>query len=123
MVTWIVTIVDTDTHAVETITETIVEAICMLTAELALMDHATLTLIHHVPGMDMDTHAEIMTTTMIAMDTIMEVVIHQAHHAETASESTSIDTETTVMTTVEDMVTWIVTTMDTDTHAVETITE
>merc|ERR1712142_342116 len=69
------TSIDTDTHAVETITETIVEAICMVTAELALTAHATLMLIHHATDMDMVTHAEDLTTTVTAMDTITEMVI------------------------------------------------
>merc|ERR1711970_1500484 len=69
-----------------------------------------------------DTHAVDLITTTIATDTSETTDTHQAPHVEMVCTCTTMTIVVIAMTTVEDMVTWIVTTTDMLLHATEIIT-
>merc|ERR1712142_609819 len=122
MVTWIVTTTDMVIHVTEIITVTIVVLICMLTAVEMISHHQASEYTAHVTVMDMDTHVEDLTTTVTAMDTMETMDTHQAPHVVMVCICTWMIIVVTAMTTVEDTVTWTVTTTDMVIHVTEIIT-
>merc|ERR1711970_1652874 len=101
---------------------TIVVPICMLTAAEMISHHQASEYTAHATVMDMDTHVEDLITTMIATDTSETTDTHQAPHVEMVCTCTTMTIAVIAMTTVEDMVTWIVTTTDMVIHVTEIIT-
>merc|ERR1711970_543314 len=101
---------------------TIVVPICMLTAAEMISHHQASEYTAHATVMDMDTYAEDLITIMIATDTSETTDTHQAPHVEMVCTCTTMTIVVIAMTTVEDMVTWIVTTTDMVIHATEIIT-
>merc|ERR1719309_1236449 len=122
MVTWIVTTTDTVIHVTEIITVMIVVPICMLTAAEMISHHQASEYTAHATVMDMDIHAEDLITTMIATDTSETTDTHQAPHVEMVCTCTMMTIVVIATTTVEDMVTWTVTTTDMAIHVMEIIT-
>merc|ERR1712142_594781 len=68
-VTWTVTTTDMVNHVTEIIMVTIVEPTCHTTMKDMVKIQAVSVYTAHATDMDMDTHAEDLTTTVIAMDT------------------------------------------------------
>merc|ERR1711970_200826 len=112
MVTWIVITTDMVIHVTEIITVMIVVPICMLTAAEMISHHQASEYTAHATVMDMDTHAEDLIMTMTATDTSEITDTHQAPHVEMVCTCTTMTIVVIAMITVEDMVTWIVTTTD-----------
>merc|ERR1711970_442620 len=101
---------------------TILVPICMLTAAEMISHHQASEYTAHATVMDMDTYAEDLIMTMIATDTSETTDTHQAPHVEMVCTCTMMTIVVIAMTTVEDMVTWIVTTTDMVIHVTEIIT-
>merc|ERR1712142_464190 len=122
MDTWIVTTTDMVIHVTEIITVTTVEPICHTTVKDMVKIQAALVYTAHATDMDTDTHVEDLTTTVTAMDTSETMATHQAPHVVMVCTCTWMTTVVIAMTTVEDTVTWTVTTTDMVIHAMEIIT-
>merc|ERR1712142_511381 len=73
--------------------------------------------------MDMDTHAEDLTTTVTATPTSETMVTHQAPQVVMVCTCTTTITVVIAVTAVEYMDTWIVVATDTDIHATEITTD
>merc|ERR1712142_285559 len=101
---------------------TTVEPTCHTTVKDMVKIQAALVYTAHATDMDMDTHVEDLTTTVTAMDTSETMVTHQAPHVVMVCICTMMTTAVIATTTVEDMVTWIVTTTDMVIHVTEIIT-
>merc|ERR1712042_124123 len=111
-VTWTVTTTDMVIHVTEIITVTTVEPTCHTTVKDMVKIQAALVYTAHVTDMDMDIHAEDLTTAVTAMDTMETMDTHQAPHVEMVCTCTMMTIVVTATTTVVDMVTWTVTTTD-----------
>merc|ERR1712142_728613 len=120
-VTWTVTTTDMVIHVTEIIMVTIVEPTCHTTVKDMVKIQAALVYTAHVTDMDMDIHAEDLTTAVTAMDTMETTDTHQAPHVVMVCICTWTITVVTAMTTVEDTVTWTVTTTDMVIHVMEII--
>merc|ERR1712142_228876 len=99
----------------------IVVPTCHTTVKDMVKIQAALVYTAHVTDMDMDTHAEDMGTAVTAMDTMETMDTHQAPHVVMVCICTWTITVVTAMTTVEDTVTWTVTTTDMVIHVMEII--
>merc|ERR1712142_964197 len=121
MVTWTVTTTDMVIHVMEIITVTTVEPTCHTTVKDMVKIQAALVYTVHATDMDMDTHAEDLTTTVTAMDTSETMDTHQAPHVVMVCICIWTIIAVIAMTTVVDTVTWTVTTTDMVIHATEII--
>merc|ERR1712142_312081 len=120
-VTWTVTTTDMVIHVTEIITVTTVEPTCHTTVKGMVQIQAALVYTAHVTDMDTDIHAEDLTTAVTALDTMETMDTHQAPHVVMVCICTWTITVVTAMTTVEDTVTWTVTTTDMVIHVMEII--
>merc|ERR1712142_679346 len=120
-VTWTVTTTDMVIHVMEIITVTTVEPTCHTTVKDMVKIQAALVYTVHATDMDMDTHAEDLTTTVTAMDTSETMDTHQAPHVVMVCICIWTIIAVIAMTTVVDTVTWTVTTTDMVIHATEII--